>query len=526
MKKFFALLVAALVGVAFAQESATDWAAKNEAVLKAAKADCPAVLKQGKPALDALFAQIKTDGGSDAVASVKIGALSEYVMTAPAAERALYTDALLDAARQAKEPDVVCFFLNQLRWCGRKEQAAGIRAFEKNPDTSVAELAAIAAYAVEGDVAPKREIRGETPCGRFTAEVAALSGEARTQKLMAGLDNGDRNVRASAMQALVALGAAEPAQLWIDKLEMLKCPVRAMMLMDALTARREKAAFSAIAARVTGAEEDVAKVAARDAAALDPEAFGSLYAEALKSADKREDAFRLAALGEAAKSVPTAALVPPMVKAYDAMPVAGRRMALALFALRGGAEVNRLAVAELANAKLAGPAYKVLRTSGGPAEAEAILKSFATTKHAEQAELAYAAIARRDAAGQVGRKLIDWYAAAPAEAKGIGLATMARIGGEPMLAVVGKAAGEPALASAAVCALTDWADAGAVPLLMRSAVTAASAKDRTLALRALTSQLGAKGLDKAPFRTQWNACKASLTGGDAANKQAIEDLLK
>ena len=76
-----ALLVVLPAFYAAAQETAAQWAEKNKDALAtlndAALAD---LLKQGAPALDKLFAEVKTGGVSDPVACTRIAALTQYVM--------------------------------------------------------------------------------------------------------------------------------------------------------------------------------------------------------------------------------------------------------------------------------------------------------------------------------------------------------------------------------------------------------------------------------------------------------------
>ena len=89
-----------LVAGAFAQETAAQWAEKNkDALASITDSSLADTLKQGAPALEKLFAEIKAGGASDPVASTRIAALSQIVMRqAGAASRKAYSDALLAAA--------------------------------------------------------------------------------------------------------------------------------------------------------------------------------------------------------------------------------------------------------------------------------------------------------------------------------------------------------------------------------------------------------------------------------------------
>ena len=140
------LLVAA--ATASAQDSAAQWAGKQQAALDAVNdAALAGLLKQGAPALDALLAEVKTGYASDPVALTRIAALTQYVMRPDGASgRTAYAGALLAAAQRAGDADIICFFLDQLRWCGRKEDVPCVRAIgEKASDPAVRDFAFLVA---------------------------------------------------------------------------------------------------------------------------------------------------------------------------------------------------------------------------------------------------------------------------------------------------------------------------------------------------------------------------------------------
>ena len=107
MKKSLSSLTLSLLlaTCAAAQETAAQWAEKQKDALATINESSLAdTVKQGAPAFAALFAEIKTGGASDALASTRIAALTQFVMMPGRdAGRKAYADALLAAAQRATE---------------------------------------------------------------------------------------------------------------------------------------------------------------------------------------------------------------------------------------------------------------------------------------------------------------------------------------------------------------------------------------------------------------------------------------
>ena len=99
---------------------------------------------------DDLLAQVKMDYKTDPMVATKIAAVSQLVMCpkwgkAPAA-REIWTCALLGAAEKAPDGYRKMFFLDQLRWCGKKTQSAKVLAIgEKSGCKEVADFAKMVA---------------------------------------------------------------------------------------------------------------------------------------------------------------------------------------------------------------------------------------------------------------------------------------------------------------------------------------------------------------------------------------------
>ena len=108
-----------------------EWQAANRAALdkETSAAACAEVLASAKSA-DVLLGAVKTGYKTCPMAAEKIAAVTQYVMTpAGAAKRDLWADALFAHAQLAKESDVACWYLDQLRWCGRADQAEAVRSW-------------------------------------------------------------------------------------------------------------------------------------------------------------------------------------------------------------------------------------------------------------------------------------------------------------------------------------------------------------------------------------------------------------
>jgi len=122
---------------------AVEWQAAHASDIE--KAVAPKALEADLANPGALLAQVKDAYATDPLVATRIAAASQYVMTgAGAAFRVRWTDALLAAAQAAPDAYRAEYFLDQLRWCGRKEQACAVcRAFGEDERASVRDMAAI-----------------------------------------------------------------------------------------------------------------------------------------------------------------------------------------------------------------------------------------------------------------------------------------------------------------------------------------------------------------------------------------------
>ena len=161
-KMMFAMVVAALAAGCVTKDAydirpegeddgvpnAVAWQNANDAVLEAAmKPQALAAYVQSAAAADALLAEVKPAYQTDPMAATRIAAVTQLVMCpkcdkAPAG-RAIWTAALIKAAAESSDSYRTMFLLDQLRWCGKPEQADRILAIgAKAKDPAVKEFAA------------------------------------------------------------------------------------------------------------------------------------------------------------------------------------------------------------------------------------------------------------------------------------------------------------------------------------------------------------------------------------------------
>ena len=128
--------------------NAVAWQNANDAALEAAmKPQALAAYVQSAAAADALLAEVKPAYQTDPMAATRIAAVTQLVMCpkcdkAPAG-RAVWTAALIKAAEASTDSYRTMFLLDQLRWCGKPEQADRILMIgAKAKDPAVKEFAA------------------------------------------------------------------------------------------------------------------------------------------------------------------------------------------------------------------------------------------------------------------------------------------------------------------------------------------------------------------------------------------------
>ena len=107
--------------------AAEKWQAQNKAKLAdATKDEVLAAFVKDAASASALLAEVKPGLQTCPVKAFQIAAVTQYVMLPGKAGRALWTEQLLAFAEKAEQTDVKMFYLDQLRWCGLKAQAAKV----------------------------------------------------------------------------------------------------------------------------------------------------------------------------------------------------------------------------------------------------------------------------------------------------------------------------------------------------------------------------------------------------------------
>ena len=107
--------------------AAEKWQAQNRAKLAdATKDEALAAFVKDAASASALLAEVKTGFQTNPVKAFQIAAVTQYVMLPGKEGRALWTGQLLAFAEKAEQPDVKMFYIDQLRWCGLKAQAAKV----------------------------------------------------------------------------------------------------------------------------------------------------------------------------------------------------------------------------------------------------------------------------------------------------------------------------------------------------------------------------------------------------------------
>ncbi len=112
--------------------AAEKWQAQNKAKLaEATKDEVLAAFVKDAASASALLSEVKTGFQTCPVKAFQIAAVTQYVMLPGKAGRALWTEQLLAFAEKAEQPDVKMYYIDQLRWCGLKAQAAKVRELGK-----------------------------------------------------------------------------------------------------------------------------------------------------------------------------------------------------------------------------------------------------------------------------------------------------------------------------------------------------------------------------------------------------------
>ena len=132
--------------------AAEKWQAQNKAKLaEATKDEVLAAFVKDAASASALLSEVKPGFQTCPVKAFQIAAVTQYVMRPGKEGRALWTEQLLAFAAKAEKNDVKMFYLDQLRWCGLKAQAAKVRELGKaSGEKCVKDLAELVATELDG----------------------------------------------------------------------------------------------------------------------------------------------------------------------------------------------------------------------------------------------------------------------------------------------------------------------------------------------------------------------------------------
>ena len=127
---------------------AVNWQDAHKA--EVAEATKPEALRRflaSDEAARALLAEVKEAYTTDPIVMIQIGAVSQLVMCPRCPDapklRACWTDALLKRIGSSQNVYHVMFCLDQLRWCGRPEDAKALRKLAANWETRVYKVSPI-----------------------------------------------------------------------------------------------------------------------------------------------------------------------------------------------------------------------------------------------------------------------------------------------------------------------------------------------------------------------------------------------
>ncbi len=533
---------------ASAADDAAEWAKEQKVHLDTITPAALTAIAKGAPdSYTRLFAEVKADYQSSPLELTRIAALTQFMARSGNPEAcSKYADALVQAAKGAAAADVTCFFLDQLRWCATPQQTAAIKAFESSTGTGVAALAAIAALASERNFESQRSAETKTACTEYSEQIAKLNGSQKTKALIAGFNNPDLKIAGAALREasqidiqdkIAAMGSSKAAeinqrrfaagkeetQVWALQLKSTTDPVRRAMLLDMLGIRGNPAAAEAVAECISEADVTVSAAAQNALFKITPQAYANALPAMLKNLPQSH-----AAVTEQAIMLLSGKLIESsLLKDYESYSQSGKDLILNVLKNRKAKSGVTLALTAINShaAESAISGYRLLRDCATEKEADILVKKLLKErgKIQNEAQSAVAGAARRDTTGTYTGLLQQSYPTATAEKKQALLETFGRIGTKPLLVLTENAVkdADKEVSTSAVRALADWADNDSIKALMTIALTSSDSKQRILAQRGIEKKLGAKDVDKAPFKAMW-AESSKTAQGDAEIKKQLD----
>lgn len=510
-------------------DSAAGWALANKEPLAAMTPESfQPLFQQGEAALQALFAGFQPEGKSDPIVITRIGAVTQYVADpkTPVAQRKLYADALLSAAEKASNKESICFFLDQLRWCGMAHQREKLLQFQSSKMPEVAELAAITLESLTTQWENCANYKAETRCAELNKSLAALSESARHAALLKAFADPEPDYAATALNWACKGATQKTTSEWVAALTTAPSLTHKIMLLDMLGERGDKSAVPTLISLTTDAEREVVAAAQRALLKLAPAEFGALMSGYLKDlADEYHYTTR-----NTLRFLKTSEVEEVLLKGYDSFNERGKQVALEFFRERHTQAALAIAIsaAETKRDDTALLGIRVLREIAGVSEAELLFKMLSMENERRQTEArnAFAGAAQRDSGKTYLNLLLKALESSDHAVLVPYLYAAARMGGTQMLEIVSQAADskDAALAVEAIKALGEWVDDESLPALMRYAVVAPEMRQQVLAMRSVNTRLSNPRVNKKQARQVWEPL--SKLAGNEENKTAISDLLK
>lgn len=532
-----------------ADPSAGQWAQTEKANLaKINRSSLFTIIKGAPGSYAKLFTEVKTEYKSNPLEITRIAALTQLIASSGnVAGRSKYADELIKAAKGATAGDVICFFIDQLRWCATPNQTIAIKSFESSKQPGVAAIAAIAAFASERNFDSQQKDIQKTVYAEYGKQIAKLSGSRKAKALISGFDNADLRIAGIALREasqidvqgrIEGMGRRKAAdinkrrltagksetQVWALKLEATSDPIKKVMLLDMLGVRGNPAAAEAIAEYISDADLKIAAAAQNALTKISPQACANAMPDMLKNLPASHASTTLKTIMRLQSKLIEEALL----KDYESYSLAGKQITLtalqtrklnsgitlAVTAINGGATENAV------------NGYRLLRDCATVKEADLLISKLSKErgKRLQEAQSAVAAAAKRDTSGSYISKLESACKKTDGETKEAIIGTFGRIGSKELLKLTESSLkdADTIVSTAAIRALASWNNNDSIKALMTVALKSTDNKQRILAKRGIEKKLGVKGVNKAPYKKMWSGISKS-TQGNAEIKKQLDD---
>ena len=532
--------------------TATKWAKAEKAKLDTINKVTLAELVKGAPATYVkLFAAVKSDYKSDPVEITRIASLTQFIVSSGnIANRSSYADELIKAAKASTAGDVTSFFIDQLRWCATPQQTTAIRKFESSKQAGVAALAKIAVFASEANFESQQKNAQKSVCSEYMQKISKMKADQRIKALLAGFDSPDLKIAGTAMRVasqidiqdkIAEVGGSKAEEFnqqriavgqkgtvaWAKKLQSTRDPIRKVMLLDMLGARGNPAAATTVAECMNDADLAISAAAQNALVNISSET----YTVAAPAMLKKLLASHISITEKAILRLPTKLIEISLLKDYGNYSKAGQQVTLNVLNTRRSNSGITLAIAAINGSETdsAITGYRLLKDCATAKESDILIKKIFVEdgKLLQEAQSALAMAAKRDASGSYISKLADAYGKGDTKKKQRSLEVFGRIGSKELLKLTEGTlkATDKDLVTAAVRALASWDNNDSIKALMGTTLTSSEKKQRILAQRGIQKKLGAKGVDKAPYRKMWADVSKSAQG-DAETKTKLDEFFK